>query len=148
MQSIKRIRFSTTIAAPVSKVFATTLDPQAYRQWTSAFAEGSYYEGTWEPGQRIRFLSPSGDGMISEVAEYRPNEFVSVRHLGVIRNGVEDTDSELARSWAPAYENYAFRPVPEGTEVVIEQDVTEEFERYLAEAWPKALQRLKDLCED
>lgn len=147
MQSIKRIQFSANIAAPVSKVFSLMLDPEGYKQWTSAFTEGSYYEGSWEQGQKIKFLAPSGDGMISEIAEYKPNEFISIRHLGSIHNGVIDTDSGAVRSWTPAYENYTFRSTPEGTELVIDQDVTAEFERYLAEAWPKALQRLKALCE-
>lgn len=85
--------------------------------------------------------------MVAEIAENRPNEFISIRHLGFIAKGVEDTESESVRTWAPAYENYTFEQVPEGTRVVIDQDVTDEFESYMNEAWPKALARLKSLCE-
>jgi hypothetical protein len=36
-------------------------------------------------------LDPAGDGVTSEIAEIRPNEFISIRHLGYIaHNGVED----------------------------------------------------------
>lgn len=147
MPSVKRVQFSTTIAAPVSTVYAAMLDPESYRQWTSAFTYGSYYEGSWQEGDRIKFLSPSGDGVIAEIAENRPNEFVSIRHFGFIAQGVEDTESEAVRAWAPAYENYTFTPTPDGTRLVVVQDVTEKLESYMAEAWPKALAKLKALCE-
>ena len=147
MSNLKRIQFSIDIAAPASTVYALMLGPDTFRDWTAAFAEGSQYVGSWEKGQRIRFLAPSGDGMVAEIAENRPDEFVSIRHLGTIAKGVDDVDSEAVRAWAPAYENYTFTPTSEGTRLVVDQDVTAEFEGYLAEAWPKALQRLKALCE-
>ena len=147
MPTVKRIQFSAEIAAPVPRVFRLMLDPESYKDWTSAFAEGSFYEGAWLQGQKIKFLSPSGDGMVSEIAEHRPNEFTSIRHLGYISKGVEDTQSESVRSWAPAYENYTFISTANGTRLVIDQDVTEEFEQYIAQAWPEALRRLKAQCE-
>ena len=48
---------------------------------------------------------------------------------------------------APAYENYSFQAVPEGTRLVVDQDITDEFEGDMNQAWPKALARLKALCE-
>ena len=147
MPTAKRIRFSVEIAAPVSRVFHLMLDPASYRDWTSPFVEGSYYVGTWKQGQRIRFMSPTGDGMVSEIAEHRPCEFTSIRHLGYIRNGVEDTQSESVRAWAPACENYTFVATPTGTRLVVDQDATADFEQYLSQAWPLALKRLKVLCE-
>ena len=147
MPTTKQLQFSADIAAPASRVFQTMLNPESYKDWTSPFAEGSYYEGVWQQGQRIKFMSPSGDGMVSEIAEHKTNEFTSIRHLGYISNGVEDTQSESVRAWAPAYENYTFIATPTGTRLVVDQDATEEFEQNISEAWPKALQRLKALCE-
>jgi uncharacterized protein YndB with AHSA1/START domain len=147
MPTIKRIQFESIIEAPVARVYALMIDPEAYKDWTSAFAEGSYFEGSWAQGQQIRFLSPSGDGMVAEIAENRTDEFISIRHLGMIAQGVVDTDSEEVRAWAPAYENYSFQAVPQGTRLVIDQDVFDEYVGYMNEAWPKALERLKALCE-
>ena len=147
MATPRRIRFSLDIAAPPARVFRLMLDPDGYRHWTKPFVEGSYYAGVWQQGQRIRFLSPSGDGMVSEIAEHRLDQFTSIRHLGYVRNGVEDTQSESVRAWAPAYENYTFTATPTGTTLVVDQDATAEFEAYLADAWPKALAQLKALCE-
>lgn len=147
MPTAKRLHFSVVIAAPPAKVWSTMLEQESYREWTRAFCEGSYYEGSWERGARIRFLAPGGEGMVAEIAECRPHEYVSIRHLGVLANGVEDTTSETVRAWAPAYENYTLEPVPEGTRLVIDQDVTAEYEAMMGEMWPKALARLKGMCE-
>jgi uncharacterized protein YndB with AHSA1/START domain len=148
MTSLKRVQFSTTIAAPADVVWEAMLGDQSYRLWTAPFTEGSYYEGTWEQGSRMLFLAPSGDGMVAEIAENRPQEFISVRHIGMRMNGVEDTESESVRAWAPAYENYSLVAVPEGTRVVVDQDVTADSEECLAELWPKALEVLQQLCEN
>jgi hypothetical protein len=136
MSSVKRIQFTAVIKAPVSAVWRHVISPESYKRWASAFAEGSHIEGSWERGSKIRFLSPTGDGMVAEIAENRENEFISIRHLGFISNGVEDTTSSAIKAWAPAYENYTFLASPEGTKMVVEQDVAADWEAYLNEAWP------------
>ena len=148
MMDAKRIQFQATIKAPVSVVWETMLDAESYTRWTEPFSEGSYYEGSWNQGSRIRFLTPSGNGMVAEIAENRANEFISIRHLGYVVNGTEDTVSETVRAWAPAYENYTFNSVPEGTKLVVDQDVAEDFEQSMRDMWPRALEVLKELCED
>lgn len=147
MANVKRVQFQTTINAPVATVWETVLGAESYRVWTAVFAEGSHYEGSWSQGSRIRFMGPSGEGMVAEIAENRPTEFISIRHLGFVANGIEDTESDAVRAWAPAYENYSFSSVPGGTRIVVDQDVTADFEQYMKETWPKALQVLKELCE-
>jgi uncharacterized protein YndB with AHSA1/START domain len=147
MAEKKRIQFRETIAAPVEVVWETMLGAESYRKWTTAFADGSYFDGSWSEGSRIRFLSPSGDGLVAEIAENRVHEFLSIRHLGFVFKGVEDTDSEAVRAWAPAYENYTFSAVPGGTEIVVDQDVTADFEQCMEQTWPNALGLLKLMCE-
>jgi len=147
MSSVKRIQFTATFNAPVSTVWRLVIDSESYKRWAAAFTEGSYFEGSWEQGAKIKFLAPSGDGMVAGIAQNRKHEFISIRHLGYISNGVEDTTSESVRAWAPAYENYTFLSVPEGTKVVIELNVLSEWEQCMNEAWPKALALLKQLCE-
>lgn len=148
MANIKRIQFSTIIEAPVALVWDVMLGEESYPLWTAAFGEGSYYEGSWSPGSRIKFLVPTGEGMVAEIAELRPNEFVSIRHLGFVADGVEDTSSEAVRAWAPAYENYTFGAVPEGTKLVVDQDVGEGEEATMRDLWARALALLKKLCEE
>ena len=144
---MKRLQFSTAIQAPRELVWETVIGPVTYRIWTAAFTEGSYFEGTWAQGQRMRFLAPGGNGLVSEIAELRPREFISIKHLGEIKGGVEDTESEAVRSWTPCFENYTFTQVGAATELTVDMDMAESFEEYMTKTWPKALSLLKALCE-
>ena len=143
----KTLTFEIVIRAPRARVWATMLDPETYKAWTSAFCEGSYFVGSWDEGAKIQFLSPSGDGMTAVIAENRLHEFVSIRHLGVIEKGVEDTSSEKVRAWAPAYENYRFSDLPEGCRLTVTVDTVAEYEQYMRDTFPKALALLKALAE-
>ena len=147
MPANKRLQFSEVIEAPAERVVAVMTGQESYPQWASVFGEGSRFEGSWRQGERIRFLAGSGEGMVAEIAEHRPDEFISIRHVGFLANGVEDTESDAVRAWAPAYENYTFQAVPGGTRLVVDQDVTDEWESFMRQTWPKALARLKELCE-
>ena len=143
----KTLTFEIAIHAPRARVWATMLDPETYKAWTSAFCEGSYFVGSWDEGAKIQFLSLSGDGMTAFIAENRLHEFVSIRHLGVIEKGVEDTSSEKVRAWAPAYENYRFSDLPEGCRLTVTVDTVAEYEQYMRDTFPKALALLKELAE-
>ena len=145
---MKKLQFSTDIRASRQTVWETMLAHDSYRVWTAEFSEGSYYEGSWEEGARVRFLVPSGDGMVAEVAECRAPEFLSLKHLGYVKDGVEDTESEMVRSWAPAFEDYTLSYAGLSTHLQIDIDVTPEFEEYMTKVWPKALARLKQMCEE
>jgi hypothetical protein len=149
---MQKIHFSTFINAPRQNVWRTMLDDASYREWTSAFNEGSYYVGGWEQGSEIRFLGPdpeTGDegGMYSRIKENRQYEFISIEHLGIIRNGVVDTTSEEVKKWTPAFENYTFRDKDGGTEVSVDMDVADDYKAMFEEKWPKALKSLKELAE-
>jgi uncharacterized protein YndB with AHSA1/START domain len=145
---MKTLRYSITIQAPREAVWAAMLGPDTYRAWTAPFCEGSYYEGSWNAGDRIRFLAPNGEGMSSVIAQSRPPEFVSIKHLGIVKDGVEDTTSEAAAAWAPAFENYTFAQVGDTTEVTVEVEMAPDFEVFMDETWPKALAKLRSICED
>ena len=147
MRKVKQINFSIIINAPIELVWQQMFDEAGFRIWTSAFCEGSYYEGKWQQGEPIRFLSPSGDGMVATIAEMEPLKVVSIKHLGFVVAGKDDLSSEQVRSWAPALENYYFRTVPEGTEVKVEQEIDPSYDEFMSSRWPKALQKLKTLCE-
>lgn len=140
------------INAPREKVWNTMLGEDTYPQWTTAFSPGSYYKGSWEEGSKITFLGPNPDGsgeggMVSRIKENRLYEFVSIEHLGIISNGVEDTTSEEAQKWSSSYENYTFVEKDEGTEVLVDMSIMDEYKDMFDESWPKALELLKDLAE-
>jgi len=135
------------ISAPRKVVWETMLDPEDYQVWTRVFFEGSYFSGSWEQGSKIQFLTPGGDGMTALIEENRSHEYISIRHIGEIKDFIEDTTSERVMSWAPAFENYAFADSGVGTELQVSLDTLPEHEEYMNDTYPKALAVLKELCE-
>ena len=142
-----RLTFSTTIIAPKELVWRTMLEDATYRQWTSAFQEGSHAVTDWKPGSKALFLTPDGTGMVSRIAEHRPNEFLSLEHLGVFNNGVEDTTSAEVTEWAGARENYTLRENGDRVTLTIDMDTADSYTQYFEETWPTALAALKELSE-
>lgn len=141
------LHFGIDIRAPRASVWRTMLYSPGYEAWTAQFCPGSRCEGAWDTGATIRFLTPNGDGMVARIAEHRPQAFVSIRHLGLIHHGVDDTTSEAAKAWAPCHENDTFLDGPDGTRVEVDVDVFGDHGTWMADTWPKALQALKALCE-
>ena len=141
------LHFTETINAPREKVWDALIDAASFKAWTAPFAEGSYFEGSWNQGDRIRFLAPDGGGMSSVIAESRPHEFISIKHLGEVKNGVDDFDSDSVRRWAPAFENYTLKDVGGATVIDVDIDVTPDFEQFMKDTWPIALDKLKSLSE-
>lgn len=149
---MQKLLFLILINAPKDKVWHSMLDDKPYREWTKAFNEGSHYKGSWEKGSKILFLGPDPNtgeegGMVSRIAENKPYEFISIEHLGIVQNGVEDTTSEVARKWAPAFENYTFNDKDGATEVLVDIDIEDEHAQMFNEMWPEALRKLKELAE-
>ena len=142
-----RLTFSTTINAPKELVWRTMLEDETYRQWTSAFNEGSHAITDWKTGSKALFLGPDGSGMVSRVAEHRPNEFLSLEHLGVVKNGVEDTTRAEVKEWAGALENYTLRDTGGHISLRVDMDTADSYKQYFEETWPKALAALKELSE-
>lgn len=139
----KKLTFDIVINAPVEKVWSTMLDKDTYEQWTTVFSPDSVssYEGSWEQGASIKFGDGEGNGMLAVIAENRLHEFVSTKHVAMIMNG-EETKFET-----PAFENYTFTATDGGTKLLVELDGMDEYKEMFEEMWPKALQKLKELCE-
>lgn len=147
------IHFSIAINAPKAKVWDTMLQDATYRQWTAPFNPGgtSWYEGDWTQGSKILFVGTGEkgrlDGMVSRVREVRLHDFVSIEHVGVVQDGKEDTTSDIAKQFAPAFENYTFIEKDGATEVQVDMETVEEHKAMFETSWPKALQQLKQLAE-
>lgn len=148
----EKMHFEIVIDAPVQKVWDIMLTQETYKEWTSVFEPTSHYEGSWEQGNKIQFLGSDGSGMTSEIAENIPYKFISIRHLGEIKNGVEDTTSEQVKKWTPALENYTFIDKGEQTQLDIDMEMplTPEagaMKEMFEGMWPNALLKLKEICE-
>lgn len=149
---MKKINLSIHINAPVEKVWNSIINDESYRKWTSIFCPGSYFKGDWSKGSKILFLGPNPEtgeegGMVSEIAENIPHKYISIKHNGVINNGVEDATSEEVKKWTPSYENYSFEEKDGGTLFTLDMDSTDEYYDMFMETWPQALEKLKEVAE-
>ncbi len=144
---MQKLSFKIMINAPREKVWSILWDDATYRQWTTAFSETSYAVTDWKKGSKVLFLDGEGSGMVSRIAENIPNEYMSIEHLGEVRGGVEDTDSDKVKAWAGSHENYTLKTIGNGTELHIDMDITEEFKEMFEKMWPKALDKVKQLAE-
>lgn len=151
---MKKLQFNITINAPVSRVYDLMLginNKSTYEQWTSMFNPTSTYEGSWSKGNKILFVGvdEKGEkgGMVSRIAENIPNQFVSIQHYGLFKADKEITEGPEVEKWVNGFENYSFEENNGTTTVTVDLDITEDFLDYMKQAYPKALVKLKEICE-
>lgn len=144
---METLRFSVDVDAPARHVWNVMLGLDTYREWTGAFHEGSTYEGGWNEGDEIRFLGPNDDGtpsgLFGTIVENRPHEFVSVRYLGEIENGVENPVGPAAG----LHESYSFSETDGSTTLVVELEVPDEWAHDMQSMWSEAIVRINHLAE-
>ena len=144
---MEKINFSISINAPKEKVWSVLWDKNTYPKWAKVFAEGSDAITDWNEGSKVVFGSGSGDGMVSRIETKRPYEFMRFEHLGVVKNNIEDTESEEVKQWAGAMESYTLKEENGKTQLTVDMDTSEEYKDYFVNAWPKALEEVKQLSE-
>ncbi|MBA3681823.1 MAG: SRPBCC domain-containing protein [Bacteroidetes bacterium] len=150
---MKKLHYEITINANREKVWQAITEDKNYREWTSPFNMASYFEGSWNEGNKIRFLGVDEKnneigGMLSLVEKSDHPSYISLKHYGQIVKGKEDTTSEEVKKWAPSYENYTLEKISDNsTRFISELDSHDEWEEMLKNSWPKALKKLKEIAE-
>ncbi|TDE15647.1 SRPBCC domain-containing protein [Dyadobacter psychrotolerans] len=152
---MKKLQFKIHINATVAKVYDLMLgitSKSTYEHWTAMFNPTSTYEGKWDKGSKILFIGvdEKGEkgGMVSRIAENIPNQSVSTQHYGLLQADKEITEGPEVEKWANGFENYTFEDNNGATTVTVDLDTTEDFVDYMNESYPKALDKLKELCEN
>ncbi|WP_207514097.1 SRPBCC family protein [Longitalea luteola] len=153
---MEKQEFKIAIDAPREKVWKVLWSDDSYRAWTAPFSEGSHAvvqtnggstSTDWQKGNKVLFLDGSGMGMVSKIEDAIPNEYMSFLHLGIVKDGIEDTESEEVKKWAGAHENYILKDVQGKTELQVELDIDEQHKDMFSQTFPKALQKVKELAE-
>lgn len=147
------MQFEIEINSTPQHVWEIMLGKETYPIWTKAFSEDSRVETDWEKGSKALFLDGQNRGMVSRIAENIPYRFLSIEHLGMVMNGVEDYDSDEVKKWAGAKENYTLSELNSKTTLRIDMEMDESEEnqemiKMFAGMWPKALNALKKLAEN
>jgi hypothetical protein len=152
---MKRVQFIVKINAPKNKVYDLMLGISkklTYEQWTALFNPTSSYEGNWNKGSKMLFVGTDENGekggLVSEIMENIPNQFISIRHYGLVKANEEITEGPEVEKWANGFENYTFEENNETTTVTVDLDTTEDFLDYMNETYPKAIEKLKEMCEE
>jgi uncharacterized protein YndB with AHSA1/START domain len=145
---MNKLAFSTEINAPANKVWQVLWNDSTYRKWTSVFQEGSYAVSDWKQGSRIQFLSSKGDGMFSEIAELKPNEYMAFRHLGIVKDFKEQPPTAETESWKDAIETYSLKGNNDHTSLEVNLNSVGEYEDYFNKTFPGALKIVKELAEN
>lgn len=144
---MERKQFQISINAPKEKVWKTLWDADSYEKWTSAFCEGSHAVTDWKEGSKVLFLDGKGEGMTSMIEANKPNEFMSFKHLGMIKDGAEDTSSDKVKEWSGAAENYTLKEEGGTTELTVDMDLADEYKDYFMKTFPGALEEVKKISE-
>ncbi|MET3126789.1 hypothetical protein ABID42_001891 [Arcicella rosea] len=151
---MEKLQFKVSINAPATKIYDFMLGINSistYKEWTSLFNPTSTYEGSWDKGSKMLFVGvdEKGEkgGMVSMIVENIPNQFVSIQHYGLLKADQEITEGPEVEKWANGFENYTFEENNVTTTVIVDLDTAEDFVDYMNESYPKALDKLKELCE-
>ncbi|MHC0445437.1 SRPBCC domain-containing protein [Flavobacterium sp. 3-218] len=151
---MQKLQFKKEINASAQKVYETMLglkDKATYEYWVKTFNPTSTYEGSWDKGSKIRFVGTDENGkkagMVSEIEENKPADFVSIRHYGFLDGDNEVTTGEQVEKWAGGHENYTFEENNGITTVTVEMDTIDEYLDYFNSTYPKAMDKLKEISE-
>jgi len=151
---MQKLQFKKEINASAQKVYETMLglkDKATYEYWVATFNPTSTYEGSWDKGSKILFVGVDENGkkggMISEIVEHKPANFVSIRHYGFLVGDTEVTTGEEVEKWAGGHENYTFQENNGITTVIVDMDTIDEYLDYFQNTYPKALEKLKEISE-
>jgi uncharacterized protein YndB with AHSA1/START domain len=146
------IHFAIDIDAPVEKVYSTMLNDETYRAWTAEFNATSRYKGSWDKGSKILFVGTDNDGvdggMVSHIRENVANKFISIEHKGILKGKEEIVTGPEVEGWSGSLENYTFKSNNGRTLLEVDMDSNPDFRSYFEETWPKALSKLKSICEN
>ncbi|MDF2930926.1 MAG: ATPase [Chryseobacterium sp.] len=140
---METLEYNIGIDATPERVWTVLWDDLSYRQWTSAFTEGSFYIGTWEKDSLMKFFDPNNNGMYSRVLKNDPNKEMTFLHLGEIYDGVE-----VPQDWGDAIESYILEETETGTNLTAKINTSEEFKGFFEDKFPAALQNVKNLSEN
>ncbi|WP_428069168.1 SRPBCC domain-containing protein [Chryseobacterium gambrini] len=140
---MEKLYFDIHINAEAEKVWSVLWDDFSFRQWTSAFTEGSFYQGNLKENEIIKFLDPQNNGMFSKIVALIPNQEIKFLHLGEIYNGVE-----APQNWGEATERYILTEDENTTHLKVEIQTLEQFKSFFEEKFPDALSNVKHLSEN
>lgn len=152
---MERMQFRKDIKATAASVYETMIGRETFRLWTAVFNPFSDFEGGgpgggWDKGSKVLFVGTDREGkregMVSYIRENIPGRYVSIEYTGIVDGDNELTEGAVAEEWH-GFENYTFESHAGITTVIVEIDVNDRMKDYFLETYPKALDKLREICE-
>lgn len=146
---MKKLTYSIRINKPRDFIFGKITDKSVYPDWAKAWGEGMTYEGEWKEGGHISFFDKTQGGTKVIVEEINPNEAIKMEHVAMVNpQNIEcEVTDDMMRKWIGSKENYYFKMENENETTLEVVMIADEAFEEMMNAWSKALQFLKEICE-
>lgn len=138
---------SIEISASGENIWKALLKEENFRIWASVFKTDSRVETNWKLGSEVRFTDTHGNGIIGKVMEHDPRQELSIRFERLLKNGQEDLESDKAKKWLGATENFYLNEGQSKSILTVEEEVPIERQAELASKWDLALRKVKEISE-
>ncbi|EMH1637540.1 SRPBCC domain-containing protein, partial [Acinetobacter baumannii] len=93
------------------------------------------------------FLDGEGNGMVSTIEEMKKPEVLIFKHLGMIKDGKEDLESEEVKSWSGSLEKYFLSQNGDTTTVKVELATLPEYIGMLKSGFVQGFEAVKQMAE-
>ncbi len=142
---MKQMQFTVDIKAPREKVWNILWQDETFRQWASVIDPGTYMVGVLKEGNEVQFISAeNGYGVTSTVEKLTPGEFLLLKHSA----DTQDRGTRVReKEWTGGEERYGLAEKGGTTTLTAAFDVPKGMEAYFKDAYPKALELVKELAE-
>ena len=146
---MKTLEYTININKPTDEVFKIMTDKSTYPKWGKAWGEGMSYEGQWKEGEHIAFFDQTQGGTKVLIEELITNELIKTKHVAMVNpQAVEiELSDDMMKKWIGSREDYFFTTNNDCTTTLKVVMFTDGAFEEMMQAWPKALQYLKEVCE-
>ncbi len=145
---MKNYEFTVSIDADANTVWDALWKAENYLQWAKVFSPETYADNyDWKEGNIVKFLGKDNNGMYAVIEEHVPALQMTFKYLGEIVDGKEVPFEMHQTKELGGTESYLLRPQEMGTDLNVEVVFPEEYEDFLKEKYPLALQKIKEIAE-
>lgn len=118
-----------------------------YGEWTQFFSPNSSIKSDWKVNGKTYFLDSKGNGLVSTIDSLEEPNSVVFKHLGLLQDSIEDTQSKEVIEWNGCYEKYILIDFDGETKLHAEVQVEKDHREHMNNAFNKGLEIIKQLSE-
>ncbi|MGE8530032.1 MAG: SRPBCC family protein [Acinetobacter guillouiae] len=144
---MEKLSYEILIEATPQKVWQVLWNPDSYSQWTYYFSPTSSIYSDWKVNGKTLFLDADRNGMVSTIEQMEDFKVMIFKHLGVVRKGVEDFDSDELKKWSGSLEKYFLEDLHGKTRLRVELESPKEYMEMMENGFKKGFEIVKQLAE-